>query len=441
METTESKETTETKLKRIAWLSTKDPNKTFCSLMHHFNEESLEACYHELNGKKAVGVDGINKEVYGLQLKKNLKELVSRMKRMAYRPGPVRQVLIPKEGKPGATRPLGISNFEDKLIQKMMQKVLESIYEPTFLDCSYGFRPGRGCHDAIRSLMQHLYSNEVETVIDVDISNYFGTIDRKALELILQKKIKDPVLMRYINRMFKSGVLTANELVVSDEGVIQGSGCSPTLANIYADHVIDQWFEEIVKKHCRGKVEIFRYCDDIVICCRYETDGERIRQALIKRLDKYKLSLNEEKTKCVKFSKCQQRQGVEQSTFDFLGFTIYLGRSRKGVTIPKLKTSNKRLRSKLKNVKSWIRVHRSKYPLRQLWKTYCAKVRGHSQYYGVSFNYRSMACFIYKSARIMFKWLNRRSQKKSFSWEKFNLFMDKYPLPSVKIRHSLFARA
>lgn len=438
MGTLEPQVTTATKLKRIAWLSSKDPLKKFTALMHYFNEESLEACFHELKGRKAVGADGIDKEMYGARLAENLKELIERMKQMSYRPGPVREVLIDKEGKAGATRPLGISNFEDKLVQKMMQKVLESIYDPVFLDCSYGFRPGVGCHDAIRAVMQHLFDNEVEAVIDVDISNYFGTIDHVEMDKILREKIKDPVLMRYINRLFKAGVLRANELMVTDEGVAQGSGCSPILANIYADHVIDQWFENTVKKHCRGKVEMFRYCDDIVICCRYQTDAVRIKRALIKRLEKYKLSLNEEKTKCVNFSKRQKRQGVKQGSFDFLGFTIYLGSSRVGAIIPKVKTSRKRLASKLNNLTLWIKGHRSRIPLKQLWKTLRAKLRGHIQYYGVSHNFRSVSCYIHRAIRIMFKWLNRRSQRKSFDWEKFRLFIERHPLPPASICHRLF---
>lgn len=215
---------TDTKLKRIAWLSASDPRKRFDSLMHLFNVESLAACFHELDGTKAVGIDGITKAQYGEHLEENLHDLVERMKRMAYRPLPVRQVLIPKDGQPGAAmRPLGISVLEDKLVQKMMQKVLESVYEPLFLDCSYGFRPGRGCHDAIKALYQHLYHHEVEVVIDVDLANFFGAIDHGLLIELLQEKIGDERLIRYLNRMFKAGVLAEGELVINDEGLPQGS--------------------------------------------------------------------------------------------------------------------------------------------------------------------------------------------------------------------------
>ena len=181
MRTPESQRTTGTKLRRIAWLSGMDEHKEFDSLMHHVNQSSLKECFHQLSGDKAVGADGVTKAEYEANLDKNLEDLIARMKQMSYRPGPVRQVLIPKEGKANATRPLGISNFEDKLVQKVMQQILESIYDPIFLDCSYGFRPGRGCHDAVRDLHQYLYRNEVQTVIDVDLAGYFDSIDHQHL--------------------------------------------------------------------------------------------------------------------------------------------------------------------------------------------------------------------------------------------------------------------
>ena len=225
MGTPETQQMTNTKLDRIAWLSAQDPDKKFECLMHLFNAESFTSCFHRLDKDKAVGIDGIDKASYGKDLEKNIQGLLKRMKDMAYRPGPVREVRIPKEGKPGATRPLGISNLEDKIVQGMMQRVLESIYEPLFLECSYGFRPGLGCHDAIRALLNHLYASEIQTVIDIDLKDFFGTIDHQLLEDLLREKIKDTKFMRYISRMFKAGVLAKGELRVSEEGVPQGSLC------------------------------------------------------------------------------------------------------------------------------------------------------------------------------------------------------------------------
>ena len=217
-----------------------EPSKEFSSLMPYFNDDSLKECFTQLNGKKAVGTDVINKEQYGQDLDKNINDLIIRMKNMSYRPGPIRQVLIPKEGKVGAIRSLGNSNLEDKIIQKMTKRILTSIYEPIFLNSSYGFRDGISCHDAIRDLSKHLNSNEVQVVIDIDLENYFGSIDRKLLEEMLRRRIKDEKFMRYIIRMFKSGLLVSGNLAKSEEGVVQGSMCSPVLANIFEHYVIDE---------------------------------------------------------------------------------------------------------------------------------------------------------------------------------------------------------
>lgn len=438
MESPEFQSTTNTKLTRIAQLSRRDPSKQFNCLMHHFTADSLRECYQELDGKKARGADGVSKEKYGDNLEDNLTSLVGRLKSLSYRPSPVRQVYIPKEGKTGAVRPLGISNFEDKLIQKMVQKTLESIYEPLFLDCSFGFRPNKSCHDAIQSLGRHLLLNEVQTVIDLDLADFFGSIDHKLLEQMLREKIKDQRFIRYIVRMFKAGVLSGDELLVNDEGVPQGSICSPVLANIYAHFVIDKWFHDVVKSHCRGRVELFRYADDAIICCGRHEDAVRIKVALGKRLAKFKLELNDSKTKLVSFSKVQTRKGIKQGVFDFLGFTFYLGRSRKGNVVPKVKTSGKRLRSKLTKVNLWARKVRNMARLPVIWKTFQAKLAGHIRYYGVSFNAKRLEQFLAQATCILFKWLNRRSQRKSFNWVQFNCFMQKYPLPRVKIYHPLY---
>lgn len=405
--------------------------------MHLFNEDSLRECFNELDGKKAVGTDGIDKEKYRENLDGNLRNLVVRMKRMAYRPGPVRQVLIPKAGSKTEKRPLGICNFEDKIVQRMMQKVLESIYDPQFLKCSYGFRRGMGCHDAIKALRDHLFRHEVQTVIDIDLSNFFGSIDHKEVVEILRLRIKDNVLIRYIIRIFKSGVLASGELTISDEGVPQGSPCSPTIANIFAHYVIDEWLEEVAKSHCKGRVELYRYADDAVICCQYDEDAARIKRTLSKRLAKYKLKLNEEKTSCVSFSRRDYQQSKKQGVFHFLGFTFFWGRTRKGKPIPKVETHGKRMRSKLKNVNEWARLVRNKHRLSYIWKLFCMKLEGHIRYFGVSFNLKRVSIFINKATRILHKWINRRSQRKSFDWEKFTLFIEKHPLPKVIVHHSL----
>lgn len=438
MVSTENTNETEMKLKRIAALSAANPDMVFTHVIHHINEESLRACFHELDGKKAIGIDGIDKVSYGEKLNENLRDLMTRMRRMAYIPGPVRQVLIPKDGNPGATRPLGISNLEDKLVQRAMHKVLESIYEPLFHENSYGFRPGRSCHDAIEALHSHLSTHEVETIIDVDLSNYFGSIPQATAVEIIKKKINDPRILRYLIRMFKSGLLVEGEMLISDEGVVQGSACSPIIANIYAHEVIDKWMEKTVKAHCLGEVKMVRYADDIVICCQYNRDAERIKKALTQRLTKYGLKMNEDKTKLVKFSRRKYRRGTKQETFDFLGFTFYLGRSRKGYCLVKLKTEGKRFRQKLKRTNDWARSIKNKTSMKHIMKTAAAKLRGHIQYYGVSHNAKAVDNFVHEVKKILFKWLNRRSQRKSFNWEQFQKYLDLIKFPQTTICHKLF---
>jgi RNA-directed DNA polymerase len=244
--------------------------------------------------------------------------------------------------------------------------------------------------------------------------------------------------MRYISRMFKSGVLTDGDLRLSEEGVPQGSICSPILSNIFAHYAIDTWIEEMVKPACKGMVKLFRYADDGVLCCQFEADAVRIRQSLGKRLEKFKLQLNEEKTKLVAFDKKAAAQGVKQGTFDFLGFTFYWGKSQAGRVIPKLKTRAKTMKTKLNKLKEWAKQVRNQQPLKEIWKTFKAKLRGHIQYYGVSHNSDQVKHFLYGATRIMFKWLNRRSQRKSFTWERFQLFLKLNPLPEVKVVHRLF---
>jgi group II intron reverse transcriptase/maturase len=424
-----------TKRARIRHRSAENPEMVFTQLMHHFSEKNLRQWYQELSGRAATGIDNISKADYGENLEGNLKQLHHRLKTMSYRPSPVRQVWIPKDGQPDKLRPLGIGTFEGKIVEKGMQQILEAIYEPLFYDCSYGFRPNRGCHDAVKALRKYLYEEPVQEIIDLDLSNYFGSIDHELLMSILSEKIQDKRFLRYIKRLLKAGILDRGKFIVSDEGVPQGSVCSPILANIFAHTVIDDWFEKTVKAHCRSKVALFRYADDAVICCGSRDDAERIQRVIGRRLAKYKLKLNEDKTHVVLFDRSRRR---ESGVFDFLGFTFYLGLSKQGRTLPKVKSSSKKLRVKLKRVNQWCKENRNKFRLRELWDTYRVKLRGHIQYYGVSFNAKAVDFFIKKSMFIFLKWLNRRSQKRSMTYEQFKKYMQVYPLPKVRICHKLY---
>lgn len=424
-----------TKLAGITKRSAMQPDAQFNQLMHHLDKESLLHCYHALDGKAAVGDDGITKEAYGTHLESNIETLWYKLKAMTYRPKPAREVRIPKEGQRTAKRPLGIGNFEDKIVQKGMQQVLDAVYEPRFLGCSYGFRPGRGCHGAIKALRNHLYTHPVETVLDLDLANYFGSIDHVFLMTMVTETIKDKRFLRYISRLLKAGTLRDGELHVSDEGVPQGSICSPILANIFAHYVLDGWFENTVKAHCRGRVELIRYADDAIICCEYASDTTRIRKAIGNRLRKYKLTLNEDKTREVIFNK---RDHKHSGAFDFLGFTFYLGLSKRGHVIPKMKSSGKKLRVKLKRVNIWCNANRHEYRLVELWQKLCLKLQGHIHYYGVSFNSSAVNRFIQAATRIFFKWINRRRQRKSLSNDQIKQFLEQFPAPTVRVYHRLF---
>lgn len=427
-----------TQLERIAKRSGEDAKAEFRWLMPLCNAEALIGCFHALDGKKAVGIDGRTKEEYEGSLEDNIGKLIERMKQMAYRPAPVREVKIPKEGRPGEHRPLGISNIEDKMVQMWFARVLSAVYEPLFHDFSYGFRPKRNCHDAVKALRGHLFKAGATTVIDLDLKNYFGTIDHDKLVALLRMKIKDEVFIRYVIRMLKAGVLSDGGLTKSDEGTPQGSIVSPVLANIFAHYALDEWFKKTVKPRARSTVAMHRYCDDLVISCGDPREAERILDAMKARLERFGLTMNEEKTKLVSFSKAGRRRGVRQESFDFLGFTFFLAQSKTGAIIPKLKTSRKRYHSKLKRVKDWCKKNRHSGRMKELWFAFCAKLRGHVQYYGVTFNSRAVGNFLRRAIRIFFKWMNRRSQKRSMTWEKFNRFMEVFPPPQARIRHPMF---
>lgn len=407
----------------------------FRQLMHHFSEGNLWQWFQQLSGRAARGIDGVSKADYGDNLTSNLKDLHSRLKAMSYRPSPVRQVWIPKEGQKDQSRPLGIGNFEGKIVEKGIQQVLEAIYEPLFHDCSYGFRPKRGCHDAVKALRSYLYNQPVTEIIDLDLANYYGSIDHDLLMAILEEKIQDQRFLRYIKRLLKAGILDKGELRLSDEGVPQGSICSPVLANIFAHTVLDDWFETTVKQHSKGKVALFRYADDAVICCQNSNDARRIHEAIGKRLARYKLTLNAEKTHRIRFDRGNRQQS---GSFDFLGFTFYQGLSQRGRTIPKVKTSGKKLRVKLKAVNQWCKTHRNRYRLRELWARFCVKLRGHIQYYGVTFNGPGIHHFSKQAIFLFLKWINRRSQKRSLTYEQLKQYMELHPAPAIRIQHRLY---
>lgn len=430
----------ETKLKRIAKRAQEDAKCKFTSLAYLLNEESLAQCFWELKKGKAPGVDGVTLEEYGKDVAENLRDLVKRMKAMKYRPQPVRRVYIPKDSK--GKRPLGIPALEDKIVQIGMTKILEAIFEKNFLDVSYGFRPKRGCHEALGAVNRAFIKRPISYVVDADIKAYFDNVDHKWLVECLRQRISDPNFIRLIVRFLKSGVMEEGRYYDTEKGTPQGGSLSPILSNIYLHYVLDLWVEKQLKKQGRGYVEEIRYADDFIICVQYKEDGKKAIAALEERLAKFGLSLSKEKTRLIEFGRYAEinakRQGKKPATFDFLGFTHYCGRTRKGKFKVDRRTSREKFRVKVKAMNSWLKSARNSILLKDLWKLLKTKLLGHYHYYGVSGNFKKIQSFYYQTVKLIFKWLNRRSQKRSFNWKSFNRYLELYPLPKPKIYHNLY---
>lgn len=430
----------ETKLARIAEMAKSNPELRFTSIGHLINEDALRACHERMAKGKATGVDGVTKEQYEANLEDNLRDVVERLKQKSYRPQPARRTYIPKDEK--SKRPLGIPTYEDKLVQMALKRLLEAIYEQDFLDHSYGFRPKRGMHDALKRVNSIIENEKMEYVVDADIKGFFNHVDHDWLMKFLDRRIGDPNIHRLVRRMLIAGIQEDGKFEETDEGTPQGSAASPLLANIYLHYVLDLWFEKAVKKQMRGKAEMVRFADDFVCMFQYEEDARRFYHALQKRLGKFKLMVAEEKTKIIRFGRsaegAHKRFGLgKPETFDFLGFTHYCGRSRTGKFRVKRKTSQKKFRQKVKAFYTWMKASRHR-KLKENLPTIHAKLTGHYRYYGVTDNFEGIVAFQREVEKAMFKWLNRRGQRRSFTKVKFTEFLEKCQLPMPKIYVNIY---
>ena len=430
-----------TKLSLISGRARRDRNFQFTSLMHLLNEDFLRDCYNSLNRNKAVGIDDVTKEEYGKHLGENLEQLVSRLKRKKYKPLPARRVYIPKGEK--ERRPLGISALENKIVERGITWILESIYEQDFLNCSYGFRPNRNAHQALKQLNDLIMFQPVNHIVEADIKGFFDNVSHEHLVEFLRIRIKDTTLLNLIGKFLKAGYIDDGILVNPDAGTPQGSILSPMLANIFLHYVLDTWFEKTVKSHVAGFCEIVRYADDFVCVVRYANDAKRIERGFQNRFNKYGLEIHPTKSRNISFGRFERENARKQSrrpnTFDFLGFTHYCDRSRKGNFKVGRKTSRKKYTAKCKAMNRWLKAIRNQVKTKEWWKILIAKLRGHYQYYGVSENYDGITRFYKVVIRIVRKWLNRRSQKRKMSWDKFNKYLEHYPLPKPRIVHSFYA--
>ena len=431
---------TPAKLALISERAQREPRYRFTCLAHLLNVGFLKECYYSLGRDRASGIDGVSWKEYGEYLDENLNNLVARMKVKRYKPQPAKRVYIPKNEH--EKRPLGLPALEDKIVQKGISRILEAIYEADFLDCSYGFRPARSCHQAINAVDKTIMTRPINYVIEADIKGYFDNVSHKWMIEFLQVCIKDPSFLLLIRRFLKAGYFEAGRIVATEQGTPQGGNLSPILSNIFLHYVLDLWFEKKVQPHTRGACYLVRYADDFICMLQYKGDAQRIEQALRARFTKFDLELHPEKTRVISFGRYERGNAKQQNrrthTFDFLGFTHYCDTSRKGNFIVGRKTSRKKFRMKCKEMNDWLRRIRSYKKAKEWWPVLQAKLRGHYQYYGVSGNMKSVLRFYTLTVRMTLKWLNRRSQRKSFSWESFYKYLDHYPLPKPKIVHNLY---
>jgi len=434
-------EAVETKLQRIADKARKDPQCRFTSLFHLMNKDLLWESFEKLRKDAAAGIDRVTKEEYGANLEQNLEELIRKLHTMSYIPQPVRKVLIPKPAS-RKKRPLGIPALEDKLVQAGLTRILMAIYEADFIEDSYGFRPNRGCHDALRALSQAVEGNTVNHIVDADIKGFFDNVEHEWMMKFLEHRIADKRVLRYIVRFLKAGAMSDGEVEESDMGTPQGGIISPVLANIYLHYSLDLWFERVFSKSCTGYARLIRYADDFVTCFQQEDDAIRFRQELEARLASFGLELSPEKTKIIKFGPIAgikaKRNGGKPDTFDFLGFTHYCSRTRDGKRFRmKRRTSRKKYTIAIRKFTEWLRANRT-MPTHELMEKAAAKMKGHYAYYGVTDNSQGISRYAYEVRRSLFKWLNRRGKRGCMNWEKFTLLLEKFPLPTPRIQVSMW---
>jgi group II intron reverse transcriptase/maturase len=410
----------------------REPEGRFHALAHLIDMPALERAYRRQRADAAVGIDGVTKEQYGQALEVNLQDLHARLKAKRYRHQPIRRVHIPKAQ--GKTRPIGISAFEDKVVQDVVREVLEAIYEQDFLGCSYGFRPGRSAHDAVRTLEQSVHRGEVRWIFEADIVSFFDSLDRTELKKMLEVRVADGSLLRLIGKCLHVGVLDGGAVVEPELGTVQGSVLSPLLGNIYLHYVLDRWFATEVKPRLRGKTTLLRYCDDFIIGFEREEDARRVRVGLEKRLGRFGLTLHPDKTRLLPFWRppMTQQRGQGPATFDFVGFTFYWRRTRIGHWRMGCKTRRASLRRAKQALYDWCRRHRHQ-PVEAQHAALSRRLRGHFNYFGVNGNFQSLLQLVGATKRAWYKWLCRRSQRKRLTWERFTDFLRQRPLPRPRI--------
>jgi group II intron reverse transcriptase/maturase len=421
-----------TKLQRIAEQARRRPGEALTTLAHHIDVDFLREAFRRTRKSAAPGVDGQTAQKYAVDLEAKLESLHERFKSGSYKAPPVRRVYIPKGGNRAERRPIGIPTFEDKVLQRAVAMVLNAVYEQDFLDCSYGFRSGRSPRMAMKSLRMKTMKMEGGWVLEIDIRSYFDNIDPRHLRSFLDLRVRDGVIRRMIDKWLKAGIMEDDAVRHPDTGTPQGGVISPILSNIYLHEVLDRWFEEEVKPRLRGNAHLCRYADDAVIVFERHEDAQRVLDVLPKRFGRYGLELHPDKTRLVRFINPDHDQDGKPGTFDFMGFTFHWGYTRGGRAVVKTKTAAKRLRRSLKAINQWCRNHRH-LPLDAQHQLLSDKVRGHFRYYGVPGNSRAMCEFHHWVRRLWKRWLGKRSQRAKFTWQRWDRFEERYPLPTAQV--------
>ena len=407
------------------------------TVMYALNKENLKVEANKIAGNKAVGIDNVTKREYIENLDKNIDNLIINMKNMSYKPKAVRRVYIPKPGSE-KKRPLGIPAFEDKIVQAGMTNVLNAIYEPVFKKFSFGFRQGKSCHQAIAYLKKMIEIKDVNYIVDLDIKGFFDNIDHEWMIKFLEYRINDRTYIRYIKRFLKSEILEQGKLLKSDRGTPQGGIISPVLGNIYLHFVLDDWFEKVVKKETYGYSGMVRYADDVVACFRYKNEAEKFLRSVKKRLAKFGLEISEEKTKILEFGRNatnnrKLRKQSKPETFNFLGFTFYCSTSKTGKFRVKCITDKKKLRAKVQESKVWIKK-RMHCKVSETIKLLNIKLMGHYRYYGITDNTKGIRQYYQIVLYMLYKTLNRRSQKNKYSFQEFYKKVGKHILkPKIHV--------
>lgn len=432
-----------TKLERIGKIAANKKDTVFNNIAHAVDLDLLRSSYEQLDGKKAVGIDGVTKAAYGINLEDNLQNLLRRIQGNAYKPQASRIVEIPKED--GSRRPLAIACFEDKLVQHAATAILTKVYEPLFLPGSYGFREGMNPHQALRALTKYSYQNTDGAVVEIDLQKYFNSIPHSVLIDILSEKISDKRFLTLVEKLIRSPTMVEGKAMISTIGSPQGSIISPILSNVYLHYVIDDWFSKIGKTHMKGRAELVRFADDMVFIFQHQYDATRFYEVLPKRLEKFGLKLHEGKSSILpsgsKAAKTAHEKGERIPTYKFLGFTCYWGLSRnnnnKQFWRLKFKSRSDRFTAKLNGLRSYLKEN-----LNQDTQKIAAKVKtvvqGWINYHAISDNHRKVSAFIYLSRCILFQWRNRKGGKRKLTWERFDHFLQAIGFPAKWKTTSMF---